>query len=47
MLSLAGGAPLPGDPAGPPGTLAESLQPLAAWFRAAFRVEPPAAEARC
>jgi hypothetical protein len=46
MLSLAGGAPLPGDQGGPAGTPAESLQPLAAWFRGAFRATPPPAEAR-
>ena len=48
MLSLAGGAPLPADPAGPAGTPVEALQPLSAWFRGAFRLAPPAAEAsRC
>lgn len=44
MLSLAGSAPLPADPAAPMGSPLEALQPLAAWFRGAFRLAPPAAE---
>lgn len=46
MLSLAGDAPLPADPGGPPGMPMESLQPLAVWFRGKFRATLPAVEVR-